>query len=259
MEIVKIGSNSIHDKNFKVTRPNGYPYYLFLLIKTPALFVIDGKEIIAESNSAIIYDKNHPHYYSSYNNTYINDWIHFKEQNGTDYFKALNLPLNTIIKIYDDTFICELIKLMSNEYHSMNINKTKTINLLLQTMFVKLSEVISNDKNKKHINLYYAKLVSLRNDIYNNPKFQWTINIMAKKINVSSAYFQKIYRETFGISCIADIIDCRINYSKDILSKTNMTIKEVADECGYKNDVHFMRQFKKHVGTTPSEYRRNLK
>jgi hypothetical protein len=35
MEIVKIATNGTHDRNFKVARPNGYPYYLFLLIKTP--------------------------------------------------------------------------------------------------------------------------------------------------------------------------------------------------------------------------------
>ncbi|HCL04174.1 MAG TPA: AraC family transcriptional regulator, partial [Lachnoclostridium phytofermentans] len=46
-------------------------------------------------------------------------------------------------------------------------------------------------------------------------------------------------------------------YAKDLLSKTNMPIKEVANECGYKNEVHFMRQFKSIVGVTPSEYRKN--
>lgn len=257
MEVVKIGSNGTHDRSFKVLRPNGYPYYLFLLIKTPALFIINGEEIIAESSSAIIYDINYPHSYSAYNNNYINDWIHFKEESGTDYFKSLNIPLNTIIKIYDNTFICEMTKLISNEYYSMNSNKDKTMNLLLQTMFVKLSEVISNHAAKKQVNLHYRELVSLRKEVYSNPQIQWTVDLLAGKLNMSSAYLQKIYRQTFGISCVADVIECRINHSKDILSKTNMAINEVAAECGYKNDVHFMRQFKKYVGVTPSEYRRN--
>lgn len=76
-------------------------------------------------------------------------------------------------------------------------------------------------------------------------------------MNVCNTYLQKIYRETFGISCVADVIASKIIYAKDILSKTNMSVLEVAYECGYKNDVHFMRQFKKCVGVTPSEYRRN--
>lgn len=258
MNIVKIGNNAFHDKNFKIARPNGYPYYLFLLVKTPALFVINGQEVIAESNSAIIYDVNQAHYYSSYNGIYINDWIHFSEENGTDYFKSLNIPLNTMIRIYDDTFICEMVKLMSYEYYSMNRNKEKTMTSLLQTMFIKLSEVISDSTPRKYVNLHYTELVSLRKEIYSNPQIQWTMDMLAGKMNMCSTYLQKIYLKTFGISCVADVIECRINYAKDIISKTNMSIHEVAFECGYKNDVHFMRQFKKYVGVTPSEYRTNL-
>lgn len=257
MKIIKIGCNGSHDQNFKVSRPNGYPYYLFLLIKTPGLFIIDGTEILAESSSVIIYDRNHPHYYSAYQSNYINDWIHFDDEHGTDYFESLHIPLNTVIKIYDDTFVCEMIKLISSEYYSINTNKTETMHLLLQTMFVKLSEVISNHTSKKHINVHYAELVNLRKEIYSNPQIPWRVSMLADKMNVCSTYLQKIYKNTFGISCVADVIECKLTYAKEIISKTNMSVKEIANECGYKNDVHFMRQFKKYVGVTPSEYRKN--
>jgi AraC family transcriptional regulator of arabinose operon len=257
MEIVKIGSNGTHDQNFKISRPKGYPYYLFLLVKTPALFVIDDEEIKVESGSFIIYDINYPHYYCAYNSIYINDWIHFRLENGTDYFESLNIPLNTVVKIWDDTFVCDMIKLMANEYYSINTNKEKTMNLLLPPMFVKLSEVISTRNSRKHTNAHYSELVSLRKEIYSNPQVQWRVDMLANKINMCNTYLQKIYRETFGISCVADVIACKINYAKDILSKSNMLITDVATECGYNNEVHFMRQFKKSVGVTPSEYRKN--
>lgn len=257
MEIVKIGSNGTHVGNFKVSRPNGYPFYLFLLVKTPALFVIDNEEIKTETSSVIIYDINYPHCYSSYNGKYINDWLHFKTDNGNDYFSSLNIPLNTVIKIWDDTFISEMINLMSNEYYSVNANKEKTMDLLLQTMFIKLSEVISTHNSRKHTNIHYAELIDLRKEIYRNPQIPWSIDMLSDKMNMCNTYIQKIYRETFGISCVADVIASKIFYAKDILSKTNMSVLEVANECGYRNDVHFMRQFKKYVGVTPSEYRKN--
>jgi AraC-type DNA-binding domain-containing proteins len=257
MELINIGYNAIHDKNFKIARPKGYPHYLFLLLKTPAFFSLNGKDEIVESNSIIIYDINCPHYYSAYNGNYINDWIHFREERKTDFFNSLNIPLNSIIKIYDDTFICEMIKLMSNEFYSVNHKKCETMNLLLQAMFVKISEVISDTNSKKAINIYYSKLVNLRKEIYSNPQMEWRVETLADKMNMCNTYLQKIYRKTFGISCIADVIECKLNYAKDILSKTNVPIREVANNCGYKNDVHFMRQFKKYVGVTPSEYRQN--
>lgn len=257
MEIVKIGINGSHDRDFKVSRPNGYPYYLFLFVKTPAIFQINGEKIVASSRSAIIYDVNHPHYYYPTHYPYFNDWIHFRIENGTDYFKSLNIPLNTIIRIWDDTFICDMTRLMSNEFYSINVNKDVTMNLLLETMLIKLSEVIHMRDSKKHTNIHYSELVNLRNEIYSNPQIQWRVDTLAEKLNMCNTYLQKLYRETFGISCVADVIACKINYAKDILSKTTLPISVVAYQCGYSNDVHFMRQFKKYVGVTPLEYRKN--
>jgi AraC-like DNA-binding protein len=85
---------------------------------------------------------------------------------------------------------------------------------------------IRNSKN--HTNVHYAKLVSLRIEIYSNPQLQWRVDMLSNKMNMCSTYLQKIYRETFGISCVADVNACKINYSKDILSKTNMSIIEVS-------------------------------
>jgi len=35
-----------------------------------------------------------------------------------------------------------------------------------------------------------------------------------------------------------------------------MSIRNLADFCGYENELHFMKQFKQYEGMTPSEYRK---
>jgi len=40
-----------------------------------------------------------------------------------------------------------------------------------------------------------------------------------------------------------------------MLAETNNTIREIAFACGYGNEYHFIRQFKKITGKTPTEYR----
>ena len=51
----------------------------------------------------------------------------------------------------------------------------------------------------------------------------------------------------------------RIEYAKYLLSSTDFTVYSISDMCGYANDVHFMRLFKKVTGTTPSKYRQDFK
>lgn len=256
MEIEKIGCNSIHDKSFKISRPAGYPCYLLLYVKSPALFEISGKNVYTEKGSIILYDRHYPHYYAAAHAPYVNDWIHIHAEHGTDYFTSLGIPLNTVIPTGEDSLISDLIKQMSNEYFSINPLKQTTMDLLLQTMFVKLSERIRVKESKKHRNIHYANLVSLREQIYANPQNEWTVEQLAARMNLCSAYFHKIYRSTFGISCMADVIQCKLGHAKDLLSKTFLPVHRVAVECGYKHDVHFMRQFKKYIGLTPTEYRK---
>ncbi|NLM25573.1 MAG: helix-turn-helix transcriptional regulator [Firmicutes bacterium] len=257
MELLRMGIDGLHEPGFQVSRPNGYPHYLFLLIKTPAVFIINNQEFKANRNSVIIYDINSPHHYYADQGHYINDWIHFHAYNGQEFFKNLHIPLNTLLRIYDDSFIYEMLKLIAHEYYSVNTKRQQTMNLLLQAMFVKLSEVISKEEAQIYTNPHYGNLIKLRKEIYSNPQMDWTVSLMAGKLNLCNAYLQKIYKETFGVSCIADVVNSRIEYAKEILAETTTPINKIASLCGYNNDVHFMRQFKKYVGVTPTDYRRH--
>ncbi|MBR6419136.1 MAG: substrate-binding domain-containing protein [Oscillospiraceae bacterium] len=103
---------------------------------------------------------------------------------------------------------------------------------------------------------YYREFVSLRERIYSNPQEDWSIDSMCRDLILSRGYFQKLYTRCFGISFTQDVINSRIELSKRLLSSTDYSIAYIADQSGYSNYVHFMHQFKKNVGITPTEYRR---
>lgn len=103
---------------------------------------------------------------------------------------------------------------------------------------------------------YYREFVNLRERIYSNPQEDWSIDSMCRDLILSRGYFQKLYTRCFGISFTQDVINSRIELSKRLLSSTDFSIAYIADQSGYSNYVHFMHQFKKIVGITPTEYRR---
>lgn len=106
---------------------------------------------------------------------------------------------------------------------------------------------------------YYREFVNLRERIYSNPQEDWSIDTMCRDLILSRGYFQKLYTRCFGISFTQDVINSRIELSKRMLSSTDYSIAYIADQSGYSNYVHFMHQFKKIVGITPTEYRRRKK
>ncbi len=114
-------------------------------------------------------------------------------------------------------------------------------------------------KQSERASPYYREFVDLRERIYSNPQEDWSIDSMCRDLILSRGYFQKLYTRCFGISFTQDVINSRIELSKRLLSSTDYSIAAIADQSGYSNYVHFMHQFKKIVGITPTEYRRRKK
>ena len=106
------------------------------------------------------------------------------------------------------------------------------------------------------INSYAEKLNQLRLDMRMNPEKNWSVESMADMLGVSRSYFQKLYRIQFNISCNSDIIDARLQKSRQLLESTSLYINEIAEQCGYQNASHFMRQFKNTFGITAAGYRK---
>ena len=102
---------------------------------------------------------------------------------------------------------------------------------------------------------YYSAFSELRTQIYNNPANNWSIPALADSLALSLSYFQHLYKQFFACSCQQDIISARLELAKYYLTGSDMSIRSLSDFCGYDNELHFMRQFKKFVGMTPTEYR----
>ena len=102
-------------------------------------------------------------------------------------------------------------------------------------------------------------LERLRADIYSSPSGSRNIADMAKTLSVSPSHFQYLYTSRFGVSCYEDILCARMKNAEYYLLSTDMTVKNIAAVCGYENDVHFMRQFKRRYNMTPSQFRQKNK
>ena len=87
------------------------------------------------------------------------------------------------------------------------------------------------------------------------PEKNFTPAELAAVLNVSHSYFQALYKEFFGVPFKTDLIHMRLDYARDLISETNLTLEQIALMSGYNNEIHFYRQFKAKTSMTPKEYR----
>ncbi|MCR5022198.1 MULTISPECIES: AraC family transcriptional regulator [Ruminococcus] len=249
--INRMGCSCRHDGNFVLDQPRGYEGHLMLFVKTKAVFVINGVTINVEPNTFIIYDKNSPQYYKACDDEYINDWIQF--ECSEDISSGVDIKFDMPIYIGESIDVASYFRLIADCYYRRN--NLQTAGFLIKAL---LTEVFSeNGKQEESGIVHYRELLDLRRRIYAQPSEDWSVEKMAQLISVSEPYLHLLYKKAFGITCNADVINSRIESAKHFLAYTDRTVEDIAFTCGYKNAVHFSRQFKQATTLSPSEWRKN--
>ena len=78
---------------------------------------------------------------------------------------------------------------------------------------------------------------------------------LAKVVGLSSDYFARVFRNTFGTTPRRWLVEQRIEYAKTFLAESDMTVSEIADKLGYSDVYFFSHQFKSIVGSSPLQFR----
>ena len=86
-----------------------------------------------------------------------------------------------------------------------------------------------------------------------------TIETITKQFHTNKTTINQKFKAVMGMTIIEYIGSLRMQIACSLLRKTLLPINEIIERTGYKNDTHFLRTFKKHVGCTPTEYRNQNK
>ncbi|SHN30674.1 helix-turn-helix domain-containing protein [Gracilibacillus kekensis] len=249
-QIHYVEHNRAHNGNFVIDVPEGY-HWLLVITKTPAQFWVNGDIKEYPPYTTILYRPKQKVYYRACTDQFINDWIRF--ESDAPYITDSPLPFGHPFSLNDPNYCHKLFELLSIEHNFNRDYKKSSIDYLLKTLFNKLMESYFHGD----ISPQYYNLLKIRTMIQNNPGEDWTVSKMADYLRISPGYLQSIYKKTFGISCIDDVIDNRIRLAKEYLVHSNESIEEIASQCGYQNVEHFYRQFKHMTGKTPRGYQKH--
>lgn len=84
------------------------------------------------------------------------------------------------------------------------------------------------------------------------------IETLASACAMSESYFRKIFSSLMGISPLEYINQYRIHRAMHLLHVTGAPIKTIAADCGFPSVATFMRNFNRHVGQSPSLWRKTV-
>lgn len=84
-----------------------------------------------------------------------------------------------------------------------------------------------------------------------------TLTELADLVHMSPNYFCSYFKKQTGISLFTQLNYIRVKEAAKLLLKSDDSIVDVAESCGFENVSFFIRKFKEIQGCTPSVYRKN--
>lgn len=164
-------------------------------------------------------------------------------------YKPLSLnSQNTIIKILD---------LIYNEQENRNTNYKTYTSYLFKLLMIEIERLYSTTiENSSQLN--ESMSTKIKNFIDINYLGDCSAKTVVDFFNVKLNTAEKKFKKKYGISMQGYILKLRIEQAKKSLEFDKVSIRDIALAFGFYNPSYFAQYFKKIVGISPSEYRKNI-
>ena len=86
-----------------------------------------------------------------------------------------------------------------------------------------------------------------------------TVSEMAAALHYNTNYFSRVFAKAMGMTPLEYITDCKMEWAKNSLIHSNLTIDEIVEAIGYDHRNGFTIAFKKKYGAPPAAFRRKTK
>jgi len=124
-----------------------------------------------------------------------------------------------------------------------------------------LSDNISVIRDETHhLDVSNEDAISLAQKyIVSNFNKEICLDDVARYVDLSTAYFSRLFKQRTGENFIDYLIKIRMERSKVLLHNTKLKTYQVGEQVGYINSKYFCKLFKNYTGYTPTEYRSKVK
>lgn len=170
------------------------------------------------------------------------------------------------------------IELGSGFYNKNNLSESQlnaAITRSIDTKFLMLKiqqEILLNDQTSSTcIQTLLFELVSQSNKTFGNatPKWvsrldeilddRWNENLSLKELSIETGVhpitISKHFRKYFSCTLGEYLRKLKVNKSISLIKNSDLTLTDIAFQCGFSDQSHFTRTFKSYVGFLPKNFR----
>lgn len=226
------------------------------------VYTVNNKTYPLKANDGFVLKKgNHVFYTSSETDPWTISWIGIGGKNLNNYVQDTIVPSTDVVRFEKDSIVLKEMKSLV-DFLSENDPTHHRDYLQLFSQLYKLLYAINYEFPLARLhnhsqNLTESTLADIIYEyIYENFLRNISINAIAEHFDISRNHLFKVCKNRFGESPKQMIQELRMNQAAQLLSGSQMPIKEIANFIGYKDPFSFSKMFKGHFNYSPSEFRK---
>ncbi len=234
------------DENYHIAR-DGIALHLLVYVCSGSLYLeIDGKQYIAEKDQVALLDCTRPHaYYCKEHTDFL--WFHYGGNSTRGYSDYLYEEFGVV-------FSGEFVPALKRNFERV-IHYSREVPPNEHMVSVHVAEIIgrlASPGMRSASNKQLEPAVRYIRDHFQEPI---TLEELADLCSMSKSHFIRSFGKYANRTPHEYLLAYRLAHSKQLLLTTDLSIEQIAEECGFNSASHFARAFRKANEISPTEFR----
>lgn len=181
-------------------------------------------------------------------------YIHFEGTAVKPYYEKVVQKTGKLLALsYNSSAIQYLLNFHEQLKNGMRLKPLMGSETVFHFLSLLCRTVVYNHEN------YSTRTRLAIDEMENNFSSLDGIDALAYKLGVSLSHFTREFTKETGINPIRYLTNIRIQNAMDMLQNTELSINEIASQCGFSCGNYFSKIFKKNTQLSPNQFRNERK
>ncbi len=238
------------DPEYGIERVSAGCFVFEYVLSGKGYVINNGKKYVVKGGDAYII---HPHdtckYYSDPDDPYMKYWINFSSNLFFDIMNAYGIHQQTVFENANLKEDFEKFFELDGD-PCFNEHIYPRASAIIFEMLMKLAE--KNREVRRVSDLAHEIKFMLSTSV----KKPFSLETLTEKFFLSESQIIREFKKYYHVTPYKYLLNLRIDYAKNLLDNSDMTVKEIAELLTFSNEYYFSNYFKQRVGVSPKNYRK---